>query len=63
MGLKEYGNYGFSAKYNGVAAGKSALPEGVEHGSARAAMRFGCTCDECSERRARIRARKNGVRR
>lgn len=39
------------------------LPEGVEHGSARAAMRSNCTCDACCERRARIRARRNGVRR
>ena len=63
MGEYMHGRQGFSEKYNGVTGGRSRLPEGVEHGSALAAMRFSCICDECTERRARIRARRNGVRR
>lgn len=62
MGKKVYGRYGFSEKYESSGV-KMRLPEGVEHGSALAAMRFPCACDECMERRARIRARRNGVRR
>lgn len=63
MGLTERRLAGFSEQYNGDSTGKARLPEGVEHGSARAAMRYLCTCERCMERRARIRARKNGVRR
>lgn len=37
--------------------GADLLPEGVEHGSYRAAMRTNCTCKECREKRARIRKR------
>lgn len=58
-----HGMHGFEEKYDILTGAKSRLPEGVEHGSARAAIRHSCACDECMERRARIRARRNGVRR
>ena len=61
---KRMSRYGFDEKYGdaGSPKGPSKLPEGVEHGSARAAMRFSCTCEKCNQRRARMRARRNGVR-
>lgn len=39
--------------YGGVIA--SPLPDGVEHGSARAVTRFGCGCPKCQDRASRMR--------
>lgn len=33
------------------------LPDGVSHGTYKAAMRTDCTCDECRAKRAKIRSR------
>ena len=35
---------------------RAGLPDGVEHGSARA-VRLGCSCNRCLERAARMRRR------
>lgn len=37
--------------------GETVLPDGVEHGSYRAAMRTDCTCQKCRDKRAKIRKR------
>ena len=39
---------------------RAELPEGVEHGSFAAVMRYGCGCRKCQNRAAR--ARKHGWR-
>lgn len=36
------------------------LPEGTEHGTL-AAVRLGCACKECMEKRARMRRHRNGL--
>lgn len=37
--------------------GETVLPEGVEHGTYRAAIRTSCTCKKCVAKRAKIRKR------
>lgn len=49
------GKTGIDGKYHLMAQSKrDPLPDGVEHGSAKAA-RLGCTCSKCSDRRARMK--------
>ena len=44
-----------AADFYGTGGYKVPLPEGVEHGSARAVTRFGCGCPKCQDRASRMR--------
>ena len=43
--------------------GEIILPEGMEHGTYRAAMRTGCACERCVGKRAKLRKRHKTWRR